>query len=107
MRSFTYTALLLLFIQKGWLAVTRTTGQFVDERFSVSGPSYVIVHSDSLEANSAEFPDVGEGSDESDGLVDIFPTLKKHTKQVGANLDGENVAIGEITADADEENQIK
>ena len=59
-----------------------------------------------MEANTAEFPDVGEGSDDSDGLVDIFPTLKKHTKQVGVDMDGDNVAIGEITADADEDNQI-
>ena len=91
------------------LVLVQTTVNVGDQRFSVSGSSYVIVHSDSLESNSetVEFPDVGDGSHDKDGLVDIIGTLKKHTKKVGVDLDGDNVAIGEITADADEDNQIK
>ena len=82
----------------------QTTGPFSDQPFSVSGSSYVIVDSQSLEANSAEkvvFLDVGEESSDNDGLVGIIETLKKHTKTVGTNVDGDNVAIGDFTADAD------
>ena len=84
--------------------------QFGDQRFPISGSSYVVVDSHSLEVNSAEkveFSEVGDVSPDSDGLEDIIGTLKKHTKQVGVDIDGDNVAIGEITADADKDNQIK
>ena len=109
MLSFTYIAAFLLIIHKGWLHCS-DEGTFGDKRILFSGSSYVIVDSHSLEVNSdekVEFIDVGGESPDNDGLEDIIGTLKKHTKQVGVDMDGDNVAIGEITADADEDNQIK
>ena len=88
----------------------RPRDSLITKGFPFSGSSYVIVDSHSLEVNSAEkveFIDVGGESPDNDGLEDIIGTLKKHTKKVGVDLDGDNVAIGEITADADEDNQIK
>ena len=87
----------------------QTTGHFGNQPFSVSGSSYVIVDSQSLEANSAEkvvFSDVG-GESTDDGLVGIIETLKKHTKTVGTNVDGDDVAIGDFTADADDDKKLK
>ena len=86
----------------------QTTGHFGDQRFSLSGSCYVIVDSQSLEANSAEkviFPDVGEET--NDGLVGIIETLKRHTKTFGTNEDGDNVAIGDLSADADDDKKLK
>lgn len=58
-----------------------------------------------LEANAEEelhFIEVGDTEAVKDELVDLIGTLKQHTKQVGENIDGDNVAIGEITSDEDQ-----
>ena len=61
-----------------------------------------------METNNDEkihFTDVGKDDAAKDGLFGLIGTLKQHTKQFGVDLDGDNVAIGEITGD--EDNKIK
>lgn len=74
----------------------------------VSGSGFVLVDSPSVESNKDErvhFVEVSDDAPAKDGLVDLLGTLALHTQQVGVDVHGDNVAIGEITADQD--NEIK
>ena len=97
----------LLLINRGQRSLHQEDGG--GEICLVSGSGFVLVDSPSVETNNDDervhFVEVRDNAPAKDGLVDLLGTLALHTQQVGVDVHGDNVAIGEITADQD--NEIK
>ena len=60
-------------------------------------------NSEPNEDEGVHFVEVSDNTAVKDGLVDLIDTLALHTKQVGVDVHGDNVAIGDITGDEDNE----